>query len=118
MPKLILVPVLLVLSGTMMAFAWIGHLKYQETWSFWLALGISWLIVLPEYVLNVMATRYGMGTFSGAQMAAFHLCSGVLWVALISRFHLKEPLSGTQLLGFALMMISVVLVMQGAPSKA
>jgi uncharacterized protein len=113
MPKAVLVPLLLFLSGTMMAFAWIGHLKYRTSWSFWLALGISWLIVLPEYVLNVGATRFGRDVYTGAQMAAFHLCSGVVWVCLISRFYLREPLSLTQLLGFALMAVSIVLVMQG-----
>ena len=47
MLKLVLVPFLIMLSATMMAFAWIGHLKWLDRWSFLTALGVSWLIVLP-----------------------------------------------------------------------
>jgi hypothetical protein len=43
--------------------------------------------VLPEYIL---ATRYGYGTYTGAQMAAFHLTSGVVFVAIVSRFVLAR----------------------------
>ena len=101
------------LSGAFMAVAWLGHLRIQQ-YGFWVALAMSWAIVLPEYVLNVAATRYGYGTFSGAQMAAFHLCSGVLCVALVSRFVLHETLSGTQLGGFALLAAGMFLVLNGS----
>ena len=81
--------------------AWLGHLRIRH-YSFWIALALSWGIVLPEYLLNVGATRWGYGTYTGAQMAAFHLCAGVVCVALVSRFVLHETLSGMQLGGFAL----------------
>ena len=114
----ILVPILLVLSSTMMAFAWIGHLKWSDTWSFWTALGVSWSIVLPEYILNVSATRMGEGIYSGAQMAAFHLCSGVVCVAFISRFFLQEPMSMRQMLGFGLMCIAIILITGESPAHS
>ena len=110
----ILVPFLLILSSTMMAFAWIGHLKWSDTWSFWTALGVSWAIVLPEYILNVSATRMGEGIYTGAQMASFHLCSGVVCVALVSRFFLQEPMSLRQMVGFGLMFLSIGLIMGGS----
>jgi uncharacterized protein len=103
------VPVLIFLSGAFMSVAWLGHLRIRQ-YGFWVALAMSWAIVLPEYVLNVAATRYGYGTFSGAQMASFHLCSGVLCVALVSRFVLGEALSGGQIAGFALLVIGMALV--------
>jgi uncharacterized protein (DUF486 family) len=109
--KLILVPLMLSLSASMMAFAWIGHLRWEKTWSFWVALGFSWLIVLPEYVLNVSATRWGKGVFSGAQMASIHLCAGVVFVTLVSHRFLREPIQMRQMIGFALMAVSLVLVM-------
>jgi uncharacterized protein (DUF486 family) len=59
-------------------------------------LGASWLLVLPEYVLNVAATRFGYGTYSGAQMASFHLAGGVVCVALVSHYLLGERLGATQ----------------------
>ena len=112
----VLVPILLILSSTMMAFAWIGHLKWSDTWSFWTALGVSWAIVLPEYILNVSATRMGEGIYTGAQMASIHLCSGVVCVALVSRFFLQEPMSLRQMLGFGLMCLSIVLITGGSNS--
>ena len=63
-----------------------------------------------EYVLNVAATRYGYGTYSGAQMATFHLAFGIVCVALVSRFILGEPLTTKQVLGFALLVVGTVLV--------
>ena len=93
-----------------MSFAWIGHLKFKS-WSYWTALAFSWLLVLPEYVLNVYSARWGRPTFSGAQMAALHLGSGVICVALVSTFHLNESLRPSQICGFALMLVSITLIM-------
>src|SRR5690242_17626915 len=101
MPRF-LVPPMIFASGAFMAVAWLGHLRIRQ-YGFWIALALSWAIVLPEYILNVTATRMGFGTYSGAQMASFHLCSGVVCVALVSRFLLHESLSGQQIAGFGLL---------------
>jgi uncharacterized protein (DUF486 family) len=106
----VVVPLMIFASGGFMAVAWLGHLRIRE-YGFWIALLLSWAIVLPEYILNVSATRWGIGTYSGAQMASFHLCSGVICVALVSRFLLNEPISGTQLLGFGLLAAGMALVL-------
>lgn len=108
--KIVLVPVMLFVAGLLMSFAWIGHLKFRS-WSFRTALLVSWLFVLPEYILNVFSARWGRDIFSGAQMASFHLCSGVICVALVARLHLGEVLSLSQVLGFGLMAVSVTLIM-------
>lgn len=110
MAKSILVPLFMLLSSCLMALAWLGHLRYRDSIGFWTALGASWLLVLPEYVLNVAATRFGYGTYSGAQMASFHLAFGVVCVALVSRYLLGEPLATSQMLGFALLAVSMVLI--------
>lgn len=109
--KLVLVPAMIFLSGGFMAVAWLAHLRIRQ-YGFWPALGMSWAIVLPEYVLNVSATRYGYGTFTGAQMASFHLCSGVVCVALVSRYVLGESLGGRQFVGFGLLAVAMVLVLR------
>ncbi len=92
-----------------MSFAWIGHLKFRGM-GFWSALAMSWLFVLPEYVLNVFSARWGREVFSGAQMAAMHLVAGVVCVALVSRYYLGEPLSMSQIAGFGLMAAGIVLI--------
>ena len=108
--KFILVPVMLLLAGLLMSFAWIGHLRFRS-WSFLLALGVSWFLVLPEYLLNVFSVRWGRDVFSGAQMAAMHLGSGVLFVTVIAKLHLGESLSWSQYAGFGLMAIAILLIL-------
>jgi uncharacterized protein (DUF486 family) len=100
-------------SGAFMALAWLGHLRFKSL-GFWPALGMSWSIVLPEYVLNVAATRYGFGTYTGAQMASFHLASGVVCVSLVSRFVLGEALSGRHVVGFTLLAAGMVILLRSS----
>lgn len=110
--KIVVVPALIFLSGAFMATAWLAHLRYRDTLTFWSALAMSWSLVLPEYALNVFATRLGIDVFSGAQMASVHLCSGVLCVALVSRFFLGEPLLVRHQIGFAFIAVGMVLVLR------
>ena len=105
------VPAMLFLSSVIMALAWLGHLRFRDRVRLGFALLGSWLLVLPEYFLNVYSTRLGYGFYTGAQMATFNLCTGVVCVALVSRFALRERLSARQLCGFGLMVVGVVLVM-------
>ncbi len=109
--KVVLVPLMIFASGAFMAVAWLGHLRFREH-GFFTALALSWAIVLPEYVLNVTATRYGYGTYPGAQMASFHLASGVVCVTFVSRFVLGEPLHGRHGLGIALLAAGMVLLLK------
>jgi len=104
-----LVPIMLLVSSVLMAFAWLGHVKFKHK-SFLVALIFSWLLVLPEYLLNVSAIRWGVGTYQPSEMAAINLATGVLCIALVSRMFLGEKLSPRKILGFILMAISVVLV--------
>lgn len=108
--KTFVVPLMIATSGIFMAVAWLGHLRIKEK-GFLVALALSWAIVLPEYVLNVTATRLGHGTYTGAQMGAMHLCSGVCFVALVSRFVLGERFSWHQVVGLVLLAVGMVLVL-------
>jgi len=108
--KTVLVPLFMFLSSCLMALAWLGHLRFRDQIGFWTALAASWLLVLPEYLLNVAATRFGYGAYSGAQMASLHLAFGVVWVAIVSRLVLREPLAMSQLIGFALLAVATVLI--------
>lgn len=103
------VPLMLFVSSILMSFAWIGHIKYRHK-GFFVALLFSWLLVLPEYLLNVSAIRWGVGTFQPSEMAAINLSTGVVCIALVSKFFLGEKLGSRKILGFILMIISVMLV--------
>ncbi len=107
--ELYLVPVMLFASSILMAFAWLGHIKFRHK-RFFTALIFSWLLVLPEYLLNVSAIRWGFGTFEPSEMAAINLCTGVVCIALVSKMFLGETLNPRKIFGFILMAISVVLV--------
>ena len=54
----VLVPLMLFLSSVIMAFAWLAHMRFRSL-RFSGALALSWIMVLPEYVLNVTAFRWG-----------------------------------------------------------
>lgn len=105
----IAVPVMLFVSSMLMATAWLGHLRFKDS-PFLVATAIAWLIVLPEYVLNVAAVRIGKGIYSGATMASLNLCWGVICVVLVSTFYLGEDMNARQYLGFGLMLVSMVLI--------
>jgi uncharacterized protein (DUF486 family) len=65
---------------------------------------------MMKLILNVGATRYGYGTYSGGQMASFHLAFGVLCVAFVSRFVLNEQFTTMQFAGFGLLAVAIVLI--------
>lgn len=110
MAKAALIPLLMLVASGLMSLAWLGHLRFRDDVGFTTALVFSWLLVLPEYILNVAATRYGYDVYTGAQMATFHLAFGVVCVALVSRFVLDERLTPTQMVGFALLAVGTILI--------
>jgi uncharacterized protein (DUF486 family) len=115
--KKILVPFMLILSSAIMALAWLGHLKYKEDLSFLMAALFAWLLVLPEYILNVSAIRWGVGVYQPSEMAAMNLSSGIIFIALISHFMLGEEISTQKYIGFGLMIIAMVLISGSKPAE-
>ena len=101
---------MLLISSVIMAFAWLGHLRFRR-YPLIVALLASWFLVIPEYVLNVYSTRLGHGVYTGAQMASLNLCSGVVCVAAVSVVVLGEELTRKQWTGFGLMGLAIVLIM-------
>lgn len=65
MSRVLTTVLLLVASNAFMTFAWYYHVK-QKHWALWLAILISWLIALPEYMLQVPANRLGHVEHGGA----------------------------------------------------
>lgn len=100
---------MLCMSSAIMSLAWLGHLRFKEL-PFHIAIAFAWMVVAPEYLLNIAALRLGYGTYTGGRMAAFRLSSGVVCVALVSRFVLGEPMTPRKLVGFALMIVAMVLI--------
>lgn len=104
-----IVPLMLFSSSLLMAFAWLGHIRYRHK-GFLFALLSSWFIVLPEYLLNISAIRWGFGTYQPSEMAAMNLSSGVVCVAIVAKIFLGEHLNRRQISGFFMMGLGVMLV--------
>lgn len=64
MPRWLPTVLLLAASNTFMTFAWYYHVK-RKAWPLLAAIAISWLIALPEYILQVPANRVGHTGFGG-----------------------------------------------------
>ena len=103
------VPLMLFASSVLMAFAWLGHIRYRHK-GFFYALVVSWFIVLPEYLLNISAIRWGVEAYQPSEMAAMNLSSGVVCVAIVAKLFLGEHLNRRQISGFLLMGLGVVMV--------
>lgn len=109
---------LLVGSNVFMTTAWYYHLKKKETWPLTLAIGLSWLIALPEYCLQVPANRLGHATLTAAQLKVLQEAITLVVFAGFSVWVLRERLRWTDGVGFALVMAGVAVVMLGKKGAA
>lgn len=108
--------VLLVCSNCFMTWAWYGHLK-KAAWSIPVAIGVSWLIALPEYILQVPANRLGHfqhgGPFTAPQLKVIQEAVTLVVFAGFSLVVLKEKLRGTDIAAFVLVFAGVAVAMLG-----
>ena len=58
---------MLIASNIFMTMAWYGHLKHKDKALLTVIL-VSWLIALPEYILQVPANRYGSDLLTATQL--------------------------------------------------
>ncbi len=123
---------LLICSNAFMTVAWYGHLKFK-TAPLLLAILASWLIALPEYILQVPANRYGhanpdelaatgplqvrkqrrwwQGEFSAPQLK---IVQEIITIAVFVAFNflwLKEKIRPTDWAAFALIVLAVAVMM-------
>ncbi len=94
-----------------MTFAWYYHLK-KGGWSLFMAIGLSWLIALPEYCLQVPANRLGHvahgGPFTAAQLKVMQEAITLVVFALFAAFVLKERLLPRDWIAFGLIFLAVL----------
>jgi uncharacterized protein len=117
MPKWLITILLLSASNAFMTFAWYYHLKKPQAWPLLMAIGISWLIALPEYCLQVPANRVGHqnfgGPFSAAQLKIIQEAITLCVFAAFSTLVLREKLRLNEAIAFVLIMAAVVVGMWG-----
>jgi uncharacterized protein (DUF486 family) len=102
---------LLVCSNIFMTAAWYGHLKYK-TAPLFLVIVLSWMLVLPEYALQVPANRWGHGTFSAPQLKVLQEVITLIVFSFFSILYLREPLRWNAVAAFVLIVAAVALAMK------
>lgn len=113
---------LLAASNSFMTFAWYWHTQRKE-WPLLLAIGVSWLIALPEYILQVPANRLGHKDFGGSftlpqlkiMQEAVTLIVFTLFVVLATK---NEKMRTTDYVAMGLVLAAVAVSMMGRPAPA
>lgn len=107
---------LLLCSNAFMTFAWYYHVK-AKTWPLLMAIGISWLIALPEYVLQVPANRLGHvnfgGPFTAPQLKIIQEAATLAVFSVFSIVVLNERLRVNDVVAFGLIFAAVAVSMMG-----
>lgn len=107
---------LLFCSNIFMTWAWYGHLK-KVGWTIPIAIGVSWLIALPEYALQVPANRIGHfehgGPFSAAQLKVIQEAITLVVFIGFALFVLRERIRPNEYIAFGLILAAVVVAMTG-----
>lgn len=106
---------LLIGSNAFMTFAWYYHLKKPWTWL--TAIFLSWLIALPEYMLQVPANRIGHaghgGPFSAPQLKVLQEAITLTVFGVFTILILKEKPRVHDAIAFGLIMAAVIVSMSG-----
>jgi len=114
--RVLLTVLLLIGSNTFMTFAWYFHVK-QKAWPLLTAIGISWLIALPEYCLQVPANRIGHVDHGGPlSLPQLKILQEVITLAVFLVFTTcvaGEKPRGTDLAAMGLIACAVLVAMWG-----
>jgi hypothetical protein len=99
-----------------MTTAWYYHLK-KQSWTLPVAIAISWLIALPEYILQVPANRLGHvsngGVYTAPQLKVMQEAITLVVFAVFSILVLKEKLRTQDMIAFVLVFAGVAVSMYG-----
>jgi uncharacterized protein (DUF486 family) len=98
--------VLLTISNIFMTFAWYGHLKYTNK-PLSVAILLSWLVALFEYVFQVPANRIGAQSFSLTQLKIMQECITLVVFTVIAYLVFGQSLKWNNLVSYALIVGAV-----------
>ncbi len=108
---------LLVGSNAFMTFAWYYHVQKKTPWPLLTAIAVSWLIALPEYILQVPANRLGHtsggGPFTLGQLKIMQEAITLVVFTLFAIFVAKEKVRPNEFIAMGLVMAGVVVGMMG-----
>jgi len=102
--------ILLIFSNIFMTYAWYGHLKDMRAKPLIIAIGVSWLIALFEYCLQVPANRIGHAVYSLGQLKIIQEVITMSVFAVFSMMYMRERL-GLDYLWASICMLGAVYFM-------
>lgn len=119
--KAVVTIVLLILSNVFMTFAWYGHLKMKQQFSWFESLPLigviafSWTIAFFEYCLQVPANRIGFrengGPFSLLELKVIQeVITLVVFVVFSTLAFKNETFRWNHLVGFIFLVLSVYFI--------
>lgn len=76
-----------------MTFAWYGHLKDLRSKPLYIAILVSWLIALAEYIFQVPANRTGINYFSLPQLKVIQEIITMIVFAGFAVLYMKTPIT-------------------------
>ena len=121
MPPWLTTVVLLIASNVFMTFAWYYHLKHKG-WTLLMAISVSWLIALFEYILQVPANRIGSaangGPFSTPQLKIVQEAITMVVFIVFTILVLGDKPRLTDYIGIALIFAGVAVAMLGRQMAA
>ena len=91
-PILLKTTILLAVSNVFMTLAWYGHLKFLHDKPILVAIVISWLVALLEYMVQVPANRIGYGTLTLPQLKIMQEVITLLVFVPFMLIVMKQPL--------------------------
>lgn len=92
-----------------MTFAWYGHLKFKSV-ALPVVIGVSWLIALFEYCLQVPANRIGHSVFSAAELKTIQEVITLSVFVIFSIYYLGEPLRWNHAVGFGFIVLAAFFI--------
>ena len=96
-----------------MTIAWYGHLRYKSV-LIWKVILISWLIALPEYMLQVPANRWGNSYFTAPQLKIIQEVISVSIFIIFCLAYLREPIRWNYVVSFLLIVGAVFFAVWGS----
>ena len=108
---------LLIASNLFMTIAWYGHLKYKSA-NLWLVILASWLISLPEYLLQVPANRWGHGTFSAFQLKVIQEIITLAVFSVFALVYIGERIRWNHAVSFLFILGAVYFAFKPGPSPS
>ena len=107
---------LLILSNIFMTFAWYGHLKMKQQFSWFDSLPLlgviafSWSIAFLEYCFQVPANRWGHGQFNAAQLKTIQEIITLIVFCVFSVTYLKEDIKWNYFVGFFFIVLAAFFI--------